>query len=206
MAWNFSSWELRYCTALGMVSPLHSMSSLQILPGVAAGVGHGRPGAGTRESPLHSQAASSAVPRARTRQPGPPGTALGLPPGEGEAHPIASAPWAGARARGQRSSRRGASACSRGELPACSAMRSPAPGRGTWKGKGGNGRQPAHPPTHPSPLLPSLHPPSTHHPPLSVCLSVHFPIIHLLSIHLSTIIHHHPPTHPPTSPPCHAQA
>lgn len=31
MAWYFSSWELRYCTALGMVSPLHSMSSLQIL-------------------------------------------------------------------------------------------------------------------------------------------------------------------------------
>lgn len=39
MAWYFSSWELRYCTALGMVSPLHSISSLQILWAMGSGVG-----------------------------------------------------------------------------------------------------------------------------------------------------------------------
>lgn len=69
MAWYFSSWELRYCTALGMVSPLHSMSSLQILRGVGRGAGALRElWRGDSEGPLASRAAAalSALWRART--------------------------------------------------------------------------------------------------------------------------------------------
>lgn len=72
MAWHFSSCELRYCTAFGMVSPLHSISSLQILQGRHAGGLQGLPGARVQGlgTPLHAQAAALAGPLpARTRQP-----------------------------------------------------------------------------------------------------------------------------------------
>lgn len=55
MAWYFSSWEHRYCTALGMVSPLHSMSSLQILGSRGGGeLGDRGPGAGAGASSGHT--------------------------------------------------------------------------------------------------------------------------------------------------------
>ena len=179
MAWHFSSWELRYCTALGMVSPLHSMSSLQIL---WAWVGQRVAGA---QGPCARPRAGRGWPRSHGGQ---------LPQGSGQLTPQRA--FAGMRPWSLVMSKQTSHLCAEKLCPTPEGTHPPTlpsltcvPGAGKTEENAGSLCICLHPSITPPPALPPpIHPPSSSpaslHQPSSI-----FPqsIVHLPSIHPSCI-------------------